>query len=184
MAEKVKFVEIELPIINKKVEVIDTEGRKTIKIDLTRELYGKSLEIVFRVIKDKGGARSIDPFRVYLQGYYIRRTMRKSISYVEDSFNVECKNALLRIKPFLITRREVSRAVKKALRNKCKEEILAYVKDKKFEEIFSDILSSKFQKMLLLKLKKIYPLALCEIRDVIVEKKLEDKVEVVEEKVK
>ena len=35
-----------------------------------------------------------------------------------------------------------------------------------YEEIFSDLLSGKFQKTLSLKLKKIYPLSLCEIKDI------------------
>jgi ribosomal protein S3AE len=184
-AVKKKFFEIELPVINQKaglLAVIEKElvGR-SIKIDLTRRLRGKSLEAVFKIKLD-GEKIKAEPYRLHLLGYFIRRMMRKSLNYVEDSFPAECKNAVLRIKPFLITRKKVSRAVRKALRNKAREEIEKSIKEKEYEEIFSDLLSNKFQRSLSLKLKKIYPLSLCEIRDIFVEK-VKSELKIIEEKV-
>ena len=75
------------------------------------------MEITFK-IKNKKAI----PCKLYLLGYYLRRMIRKSIDYVEDSFSVEAKNAVLRVKTFLITRKKVSRAARKTLRNKAKEE--------------------------------------------------------------
>jgi len=185
MAEQKKFLEIELPIINQKIHLLaaSTEqlNGRTVKIDLTRRLRGKSLEAIFR-IKLEDGKIKIQPYRLYLLGYFIRRMMRKSINYVEDSFSAESKNAVLRIKPFLITRKKVPRAIRTALRNKAKEEVQIEIKEKNYEEIFSDILSGKFQKVLSLKLKKIYPLAFCEIRDIFLEKELKEVI-VKEEKI-
>ena len=177
---KKKFFEISLSLINQtaNLQAIDEqelEG-KTIKIDLTRRLRGKSLEIIFKIIPEKGKLKA-EPNRLHLLDYFIRRMMRKSTDYVEDSFSAESKNAILRIKPFLITRKKVSRAVRNALRNKTKEEIKSYIKNKDFEEIFSEIIGNKFQKSLSQKLKKVYPLSLCEIRDIFVEKKQGLKIE-------
>ena len=97
--------------------------------------------------------------------------VRKGTNYVEDSFSAKCKDETLRIKPFLITRRKVSRAVRKALREKAREELTNYVKDKKSEDVFNDVMQNQLQKPLSLKLKKIYPLSLCEIRILQVENK-------------
>ena len=47
---------------------------------------------------------------------------------------------------------------------------IAYVKDKKCEEVFDEIIKNQLQKPLSLKLKKIYPLSLCEIRILEIEK--------------
>ena len=69
----------------------------------------------------------------------------------------------------------VPRTVRKVIRNKAKEELTDYVKDKTSEELFNDILNNRIQKPLSLKLKKIYPLSLCEIRVFKVEKELENK---------
>lgn len=173
---KKKFFEIELPLINQKAELIATNEQelkgKSIKIDLTRRLRGKSLEIIFKITSEKNKIKA-EPFRLHLLGYFIRRMMRKSINYVEDSFSVESKNAILKIKPFLITRKKVPRRVRNALRNKVKEELESYIRNKNFEDVFSEIIANRFQRALSLKLKKIYPLSLCEIRDIFVEKKQE-----------
>jgi len=110
------------------------------------------------------------PRQIKLMSCYLKRMVRKGTNYIEDSFSTECKDAQVKIKPFLITRRKVTREVRKALRNKAKEELINYAKDKNSEEIFDDILNNKLQKQLSLKLKKIYPLSLCEIRTLKVEK--------------
>ena len=62
--------------------------------------------------------------------------IRKNISYVEDSFQVPSQNSMIRIKPFLITRNKVSRAVRKALRNRCKNWIEYYVSQITDDELF------------------------------------------------
>ena len=87
--------------------------------------------------------------------------VRRGTNYIEDSFSTECKNAEVRIKPFLVSRRKVSRAVRKALRNKAKEELIEWAKNENAETLFEDILKNKIQKELSIKLKKIYPISLC-----------------------
>jgi ribosomal protein S3AE len=175
---KKRFFNVELPIINKETqlqayEIAELKG-KIVKYDLTRMLKGKSMLIKLKVIMDKGHASST-PIEIKLMPYYLKRMVRKGTNYVEDSFSVKCEDNQLRIKPFLVTRRRVPRAIRKALREKTKEELTNYVKDKKTENIFDEILTNKLQKSLSLKLKKIYPLSLCEIRVLKVEKDLEKK---------
>ena len=87
----------------------------------------------------------------------------------------ECKNARLKIKPFLIARKKVSRKVKKALREMAREELIKYIKLKDSETIFEELIKNRLQKELSLKLKKIYPLSLCEIRILKVENEFESK---------
>ena len=138
-----------------------------IKYDLTRILKGKGMEINFKVsvVKDGDHQSAIaTPTKLKLMPFYLRRMVRKGTNYVEDSFVAKCKDGDVIIKPFLITRRKVSRAVRKAIRNMAKEELTNELKDKEINELFDDILRNKIQKPLSLKLKKIYPLSLCEIR--------------------
>ncbi len=169
MAKRKKFHEIELPIIDRKVELLafskeDLEER-TVKIDLTREVRGKSFEIIFKI----GKGLKITPRRLHVFPYFLRRMMRKSVDYIEDSFIVESKDGKLRVKPFLIARKKVSRKVRKALREECRKEITKMIENKKFSTILSSLIQNKLQKELSLKLKKIYPLSLCEIRDIYLE---------------
>lgn len=188
--KKKKFFEVEIPLMKSKQELlaysIGDLNDKTIKLDLTRELRGKSIEIVFKIKLDKDKLIA-SPIKLTLLPFFIRRMLRKNISYVEDSFSTECENAQIRVKPFLITRKKVSRAVRKALRNEAKTWLQDYLKNKSNEAIFSEAISNKLQKSLSMHLKKIYPLALCEIRVLNIEKlreqeKLEVEVEKIEKK--
>jgi ribosomal protein S3AE len=169
MAAK-KLTEIKIPLLDMSINVAGAleglDGRG-IKIDLTRMLKGKSMEATF-ILDAK--EQKANPKKLVLLPFYILRVMRKGTSYVEDSFSCKSKTAMLRIKPFLITRKKVSRSIRKALREKAREFIKSFCEDKTIEEIFSDVLSARLQKELALKLKKIYPLAVCEIRVVEKEK--------------
>lgn len=173
---KKRFFDVEIPLISKTTnlqafELSELDGRY-LKYDLTRILRGKSAEMQFKVKVEKEKATA-EPTRIRLMPYYIKRMVRKGTNYVEDSFSTKCKNNSLKIKPLLVTRRKVSKAVRKALREKVRGELTTYVKDKDSKEIFDDILKNKLQKNLSLKLKKIYPLSLCEIRVLNVENKKE-----------
>jgi len=177
---KKKFFNVEIPLIKKETqlqayELKDLDG-KFIKYDLTRILRGKNLLIQLKT-KVEGEKIITIPQKIQLMPQYLRRMVRKGTNYVEDSFSTDSKDAQIRIKPFLITRKKVSRAVRKALRNKAKEELTTQLKKLTTKEIFEDILKNKIQKELSLKLKKIYPLSLCEIRVLKVEKDLEKKKE-------
>ncbi len=167
ITKRKKFIEVDVPLINSKVELIgnspeEVEGRN-IKLDLTRQLKGKSVEAVAQVKIENEKAIAY-PKKIKLMSYFIRRMIRKRISYVEDSIETPSQESMLKIKPFLITRKRVSRIVRKTLRNKCKNWLEDYIAEKKDNEIFSDILSNRLQKPLSLMLKKTYPLSLCEIR--------------------
>ncbi len=168
-----KFFEVEIPSINKTTELLGFEiqdlQERYIKYDLTRMLRGKST-ILSAKVKVENEKAIAQPTQIKLLPYYLKRMVRKGTNYVEDSFSTETKNGQVKIKPFLITRRKVSRAVRKALREKAREELIKYAKSKTNEQIFEDILKNILQKTLSLKLKKIYPLSLCEIRILKVEK--------------
>ncbi|MBT4135416.1 hypothetical protein HOD75_02575 [archaeon] len=162
-----KFVKVKIPLTNQEMELIgnspaELEGR-TIKLDLTRQLKGKSIEATVK-IKLKDEKAIAEPTKIKLMPYFIRRMIRKRISYVEDSFETPTQESMVKIKPFLITRKRVSRVVRKTLRNRAKNWIEDYLAEKTDAEIFNEILSNRMQKPLSLMLKKTYPLSLCEIR--------------------
>lgn len=167
LVKRKKFQPVEIPLTNTKIELIgnsiDELKDKTIKLDLTRQLKGKSIEAIVKIkIEDEKAVAY--PQKIKLMSYFIRRMIRKRISYVEDSFETPSQENMIVIKPFLITRKKVSRAVRKALRNRCRNWLEDYLAERKNDEIFNDILSNKLQRALSLVLKKTYPLSLCEIR--------------------
>ena len=162
-----KFFDVEIPLVKKETqlqayEIGELDGR-FMKYDLTRILRGKSMLLQCK-IKIKNDKAVAIPTNTKLLSYYLRRMVRKGTNYVEDSFTTPSQESMILIKPFLITRKRVSRVVRKTLRNKCKNWLEDYIAEKKDNEIFNEILSNKLQKSLSLMLKKTYPLSLCEIR--------------------
>ena len=173
-----RFFEVDMPIINKDTQLygfdLESLKNKIISYDLTRLLRGKGALLKLK-IKIEGNNAIAEPVELLVLPYFIRRMMRKGTNYVEDSFSAGCKNAQVKIKPFFITRKKVSRTVRKALREKARAELTSYIKNKDTETLFDEIIKSKIQKILSLQLKKIYPLSLCEIRIFKVEKAIEAK---------
>jgi ribosomal protein S3AE len=179
--QKKKFFEIDLPLIGEKYEGFANSqeelNNKTIKMDLTRQLRGKSVDMSFQIIL-KDNKLTTMPKKLILLPFFIKHMFHTGISYIEDSFETETKESKVIIKPFLITRKKVSRAVRRTLRNSARNWITDYLKTKEDYEVFQEILSNHLQKPLSLRLKKIYPLAICEIRMFEVKKSLDKKKEI------
>jgi ribosomal protein S3AE len=166
MAEKKRFIEVRIPILNQETKVLGTPEEldgKTIKLDLTRKLRGKGLTITFRIFNDNGKLVAV-PKKMELVKSYIRRMLRKRINYVEDSFVANCSDVKATLKPFLITRKRVSRAVRKNLRNTAREFLQNYVKDKTYNDICNELLAGTIQREMLPRLKKVYPLSFYDLR--------------------
>jgi len=161
------FYEVSAPITSTKIQLYasgkEELNGKTIRLDLTKNLRGKSLELLLRV-KLLGDKLLGEPESVQLMGSYIRRAIRKGTDYCEDSFEAECRDCVSRVKTLFITRRRVSKAILKSLRENSGKWLETYVKTRTGQEIISEIVSNKLQKQLAVKLKKIYPLVLCEVR--------------------
>jgi ribosomal protein S3AE len=164
---KKSFYEVKAPMTSTVISLYSTSPEslngRTVRLDLTKNLRGKSLELKLR-IKLIDGELVEEPETVELVGSYVRKVMRSGTDYCEDSFKTNCRDFEVQIKPLLITRKRVSRTVLNVLRKTAREFLEGYVKTRTAQEIFSEIVSNKIQKQLSLKLKKVYPLALCEIR--------------------
>ena len=173
---KKKFFEIEIPLLGDKYEAmehsIDLLNNKIINLDITRKLKGKGVDLTLKIQVEDGKATAI-PKKLMLLPGFISHMMHKGVDYVEDSITAETKESNVIIKPFMITRKKVSRAVRRTIRNSAKNWIVDYLKTKTDNEVFDEILSNQIQKPLSLKLKKIYPLAICEIRIFEIKKSLE-----------
>jgi ribosomal protein S3AE len=174
MALKKKNISVNLPLIDSKLDVLSYDvnslNDKLMKIDMTRKMMGKSMEATFKIHIKDNEATAV-PLKLVLFPFYLRRLIRKSSSYIEDSFLADSKDKKLRVKTFLITRKMVPRSIRAKIRKTCQEYILDYCKDKNYEEFFKSVLANSIQKEMSIKLKKIYPLAVCEIKEARVEKK-------------
>ncbi|NCO11818.1 hypothetical protein CO038_02455 [Candidatus Pacearchaeota archaeon CG_4_9_14_0_2_um_filter_39_13] len=164
---KKRFFSVESRLTSTKIELYaasaeELDGR-VVKLDLTKPLRGKAFELRLRISHDSGKLTT-KPLSLQLFQPYVRKVVRKGTDYAEDSFETDSKDFSMRVKPLLVTRKRVSRNILKALRENARKALSAYIKIRTAQEVFEDITTNKLQKVLSQKLKKIYPLALCEIR--------------------
>jgi ribosomal protein S3AE len=162
-----KFFEAKIPLTATKVHLYGYSPEELenniVKLDLSKTLRGKNMELKAK-IKYKNEKLTGELQSIKLLPIYIKKVMRRGVDYVEDSFIIECKDAKIQVKPFMITRKRVSRSVRKAIRNNARKFLETKIKTRSYEDLFSEITTGKLQKELSLKVKKTYPLALCEIR--------------------
>ena len=173
MVLKKKNISVEMDLLDSQIDVlaynVESLKNKILRLDMTRKLMGKSLEAIFRIDIVGGVAKAI-PIKLALFQFYLRRLIRKSSSYIEDSFLVDTKNQKIRVKTFMITRKRVPRTIRGSIRKKANEVIIEFCKGRDYEDFFKAVLSNSIQKDIAAKAKKIYPLAVCEIKSVSVEK--------------
>tara|TARA_Y100000310_G_scaffold327135_1_gene393038 strand:+ start:163 stop:780 length:618 start_codon:yes stop_codon:yes gene_type:complete len=164
---KKSFYDVEVPMTSVPVQLysVDQESLdgKTIVLDLTRNLRGKSLLLNMKVSLEGDKLKGI-PFKIVMASANARRIVRRGSDYSEDSFAYNCKDKNVRMKFLLVTRKRVSRTIRNILRQNAKKYLEDYMKSRTAEEIFTDITTNKVQKGLGLKLKKIYPLSASEVR--------------------
>lgn len=171
---KKKYFDLKLEIFNTTISLLafkpeELKGRK-IKFDLTKILKGKNCEGRF-VVKEKNNQLIGEIYEFKLHPSYIRRLIGRNISIVEDSFICKTKEGDFIVKPFLITRKKVHKSVRKALRDEAKEFLIKDLENKTRTNLFQEVILATIQKQLSKKLKKIYPLAVCELRIVKVKAK-------------
>ena len=162
-----KVFEIDIPVIEQTASALsltqDGLVGKFITMDLTRILKGKNAEASFEIVKEGNGLVG-KPHNLLILPSYIRRIMRKGVSYVEDSFVCKTKDGTIILKPFMLTRKKVHRRVRNSLNQKTREILGKTLPEKTTEEVFSLIFSSRLQKVLSVELKRIYPLSFFEFR--------------------
>ena len=76
----------------------------------------------------------------------------------------------IRIKPFIVTRLSTSVSVASKIRKQAHEFLTKYIASISFDNFANDLISHKMQDALRYHLKKVYPVRVCEIRSMQVEK--------------
>ncbi len=124
---------------------------------------GFSLKFMISGLDDKGNAVA-DIKKYEMTAIQSRRIARKGKGGIDDSFVIEHKDGKAKIKPLLIGKEKVVRSKRTVLKEKIRNIIKEFCKDKTFSEIMMDIINNELQKKLRADTRKIYPLIVYEIR--------------------
>ncbi|MDO8642032.1 MAG: hypothetical protein Q7R76_00370 [Candidatus Woesearchaeota archaeon] len=132
---------------------------------LTRDMKKQHIDVTFEVERVQGDSAFTDVKRYEINPAFIKRSVRRNRSRVDDSFTcITADGWELQVKPFLLTRFATPRSIETALRRKAKEFIVRAVSKNSKDTILRDVISMKLQRLLRDSVKNIYNLRACEIR--------------------
>lgn len=171
---KLKFFQVQIPELKIDTKLVATSSEsligRTSKYPLTDLTRGKNGEIFYKITKSDGDlVGKVKRMRLFFS--YVARFVRRGVTKIDDSFSVNVKNGKMQLKTIIMTRKKVNGAVTRHLRKETRSYIAKQLEDLKIEEVFTMILKNDLQQKLSQRLKKIYPLAYCEIRDILVKSK-------------
>lgn len=113
-----------------------------------------------------------DSLQTELIGYRMntaatKRMMRRNRSKIDDSIAYKTEDEKkIRIKPMIITRGRAQGGVKTAIRNLVRDYLEKTVTKMKYEQLMREIIQGKFQRTIQDMLKKTYPIAISDIRQI------------------
>ena len=101
-----QFFDVKAPLTSTKISLYGSSMEalvgKVVRLDLSRNLRGRNLELVMKV-KKEGEELVAEPEALVLFGSYIRRMFRKGSDYVEDSFLASCNMGSIYSFPLVIS---------------------------------------------------------------------------------
>lgn len=138
---------------------------------LTGDMKKQNVTVKFKVNRVENNKAVADLIGYYLSFASVKRMVRRGKDRIDLSFTGKtADHKLVRIKPILITKSSTTRAVLTSLRKNCFVLTTNFLKETKYNDVFSAVISNRLQKFLNDSLRKVYPLRTVEIRVLELEK--------------
>lgn len=146
---------------------------KTLKINLmyvTKNVRNQNVRLAFKVSEVNSGVASTEVVSYEQIPYYLNRFVKTGSDLVNDSVVCTSRDGKkLRVKPFMITKKNTSGMVLSSVRAKARELIEKDVASKTAEEFIHSVTTGKIQIGFRNEIKKIFPLKAFEFKKVVVE---------------
>ena len=143
---------------------------KTAKINLmyiNKNPRSQNVRLVFKIIEVNSGLAKTQVVSYTQIPYYLGRYVKKGSDLIDDSFVVTTKDKIeVRIKPFIVTKNNVSSLILTSIRNESKVLIEKDISKKTYDEFMSSVIGGKIQNSYRNDLKKIVPLKAFEFKKV------------------
>jgi len=140
-------------------------------MNLISDVKRQNVNIIFEVVKVENNKAYTNFVGYAMVQSSVKRMVRRNISKIDMSFTCATSDKKnIRIKPFIVTRLSTSGSVAAKIRKNAHEFLTKYINDISFDNFTNDLISHKMQDALRYHLKKIYPVRVCEIRSMQVEK--------------
>ena len=140
-------------------------------MNLTNDPKRQNIRILFEITKTYKDGVAAEMIGYSLVASSIKRFVRRNYNRIDESYTLNTKdNKKVIIKPILLTRGLTKGSVSKTIRKLTKEFLSGAVSKLSYEELTSALLHYNIQKELRNHIKKTYPLKVCEIKVMRLEK--------------
>ncbi|MBD3354444.1 hypothetical protein GF361_00485 [Candidatus Woesearchaeota archaeon] len=152
------YIENPSQAVGKKVPVNLTE--------LTRDMRQQNINVFFKVNKVSGSKLYTEFVGFEMVPSSLKRMVRRGKRKVDYSFKAETKDGYnLRIKVIMVTIKLTNLSALSGLRKECEKNIKTMLKKMSYDRFIADLVNHRIQSKLRKILSKIYPLKICEIRE-------------------
>ena len=132
---------------------------------LTNDMKKQNVKIHFKVHQIQDDKAYTEIVGMNMVEAFLKRVVKRARNRLDDSFEITTKdNIKIRIKPLIITKNETKGSILAALHAKSREFFTSAIKESTYEQVVGYMLTNELQKKLRDNLKKIYPVAVSEIR--------------------
>lgn len=139
---------------------------------LSNDIKKQNINIMFKINSVQGDKASTEVIGYEIIPASVRRFGGKGRKRVDMAFVCETQNKIdVRIKPILLIKTTTKGSIASALRQETIMFIKSNVKKMTYEELINSVIAHKLQSALKDALRKIYPLRVCEVRGLSIEKK-------------
>ena len=139
---------------------------KTSLMSITGEPKKQNTVIIFRVTSIKESKALTEVIGYGIRSSLIKRLVRRGTERIDHSFVLKTSDGItIRLKTFMLTRRATKRSVLTSIKKLSTELLKNQIEKMSYNNLVNDLVSSKLQRPLSHELKKIYPLKVCEIRE-------------------
>ncbi|HLD06382.1 MAG TPA: hypothetical protein VJC16_02505 [Candidatus Nanoarchaeia archaeon] len=135
---------------------------------LTDDPKKQNFSMLFRITGAANGQLKTEIVGMVMQQTAVKRMVRRKKIRIDESFPCATKDGKrIRIKPFLVTYSLAKGSVLQSLHKHTLQFLKKEIAKLDFEQVIHDIIIRKLQQEMQAHLKKIYPLAVCEIRQIL-----------------
>lgn len=146
---------------------------KTTKVNMmyiSGNVKNQNVRLIFKVSEVNSGLAKTKVVEYSQIPYYLGRFVKTGSDLIEDSFVVVSKDGVnIRVKPFVVTKKNTSQMTLSALRLELRNLISKEAASKDFDEFMSSVIFSKIQATFRNEVKKIFPVKVLEFKKVNIE---------------
>ena len=142
-------------------------GKKVVVnfMHLTNDIKKQNTKLHFKVKEVKEDKAYTEIVGLEMVEAYIKRVIKKSREKLDDSMQVITKDEVkVQVKSLIITRNQTKGSILALLRKKAREMLIALAKENTYDAFIDMLLTNELQRKMRDTLKKIYPIAVSEIR--------------------